>query len=208
MLGDDPTVEPVKQARRAQSLQRRARLSLRQQEQAAVSLAEAVLRVLRPDDECVAAYASFGTEPGTALLRAALRGRTEVLLPVLLPDGDLDWARDGGQLVPGPGGLAVPAGPRLGTDAVAGCTLLVVPALSVDLAGTRLGRGGGAYDRALARASGRVLAALHEGELVPELPSEPHDRPVHGVVLPDRGVVWLDDDPPSGAGGAPAGMSG
>lgn len=201
-------MDATKAARRSHALQRRAALTDRQRERTAAALPEAVVGVLLPEEGPVAVYASFGSEPGTARLRAALRGRTEVLLPVLLPDGDLDWARDDGELVPGAGGFPMPSGPRLGPSAVARCTLLVVPALAVDEAGTRLGRGGGSYDRALARARGRVLAALHDGELVPELPADPHDRPVHGVVLPGRGVVALRPHPLDGARGDAAGMSG
>ena len=48
-----------------------------------------------------------------------------------------------------------PAGPRLGRAAVAEAQLVVVPALAVDRRGLRLGRGGGSYDRALARVPAR-----------------------------------------------------
>lgn len=143
-------------------------------------------------DGPVAAYLSVGTEPSTVELLAALAERqVEVLLPVLLPDGDLDWAHADAGLSPGPHGLLEPAGARLGRDAVAGCGLVVVPALAVDRAGTRLGRGGGSYDRALPRTRGWVVALLHDGERVTELPGDPHDVPVHAVVTPGSGVVRL-----------------
>jgi 5-formyltetrahydrofolate cyclo-ligase len=151
----------------------------------------------------VAAYVSVGSEPRTPALLAALADR-EVLLPVLLPDGDLDWARADDGLQPGRHGLLEPSGSRLGPDAVATCGLLVVPALGVDRTGTRLGRGGGSYDRALARAAGWVVALLHDGELLPALPREPHDRPVHAVVTPAHGLTRLIPHP---ADGAPAGLA-
>ena len=87
----------------------------------------------------VAAYAPFGTEPVPPDLGA------DVLLPVLLPDRDLSWR--------------TPDGPDLGVDAVAACDVVLVPALRVDRRGVRLGRGGGSYDRALARARARRGAA-------------------------------------------------
>lgn len=207
-LAHDLTVDDSKSGRRAEALRRRRALSPERQTAAALTLAEAVTAALRPGDGPVAAYASFGTEPATGPLRTALRGRVDVLLPVLRPDGDLDWAIDDGRLVTGPAGLPEPAGPRLGTQAVARCTLLVVPALEVDRSGTRLGRGGGSYDRALARARGWVVAALHAGELVPALPREPHDRPVHAVVVPEHGLLELLPDPRAHRDGRPAGMSG
>lgn len=145
----------------------------------------------------VAAYVSVGSEPRTAALLAALSDR-EVLLPVLLPDGDLDWAPADEGLEPGQHGLLEPRGDRLGPDAVAACELLVVPALAVDRAGTRLGRGGGSYDRALARATGWVVSLLHDGELLAELPREPHDQQVHAVVTAVHGLTRLVPHPGDG----------
>ena len=146
-------------------------------------LAEAVLTAA-PTARRVAAYASFGTEPPTGELLDALHAcGAEVLLPLLLPDRDLDWCAwspDG-------------PGPALGVDAVAGCDLVVVPALAVDRHGTRLGRGGGSYDRALARVPADVLtvALLHDGELVDALPGDEHDVAVRACATPERGTVWL-----------------
>jgi 5-formyltetrahydrofolate cyclo-ligase len=65
---------------------------------------------------------------------------------------------------------------------------VLVPALAVDRSGVRLGRGGGSYDRALAshRSHAPVIALLHPGELVEDLPAEPHDVRVDAVALPGR----------------------
>ena len=60
--------------------------------------------------------------------------------------------------------------------------------------GVRLGRGGGSYDRALARATGLVVALLHDGELLDRLPREPHDLPVHAVALPGGVTVLAGPD--------------
>ncbi|MDT7570844.1 MAG: 5-formyltetrahydrofolate cyclo-ligase [Actinomycetota bacterium] len=133
------------------------------------ALAEAVASARR-----VAGYTAFATEPPTTWLAEL---RQDLLLPVLLGDGDLDWCVNGGS--------------PLGPDAIATCDLVVVPALAVDRSGNRLGRGGGSYDRALARATGRTIALLYDGELLDELPVEPHDRRVDAVVTPALGLVTL-----------------
>lgn len=140
----------------------------------------------------VAAYVSVGREPDTRALVDELRWRgVRVLLPVLLPDDDLDWAAYEGAefLSPARRGLLEPTGPRLGPEAVTGADAVLLPGLAVDRRGMRLGRGGGSYDRVLARieASGAapaLVVLLHSGEYLRRVPAEPHDRPVHAAVTP------------------------
>jgi 5-formyltetrahydrofolate cyclo-ligase len=149
-----------------------------------------------PTSRRVAAYVGVGTEPPTAQLLEALRaGGAEVLLPVVLPDGLLEWGRlpdHVGLLERGPLGLLEPPPPYLGPDVVAGADLVLVPALAVDRRGNRLGRGRGYYDRALALLPDdvRVLAVVFEDEVLDEVPVEPHDRPVCGALLPSGLVMF------------------
>jgi 5-formyltetrahydrofolate cyclo-ligase len=146
----------------------------------------------------VAAYYSVGTEPDTHSLIFALWKRgSYVVLPVLLPDGDLDWASYEGpeSLAPGPRGLLQPVEPVRGTGTVSRADVVLVPALAVDASGNRLGRGGGSYDRVLARVRGQVptIGLLYDGELIPSVPAEPHDRTVRAVARPTHGITWLPD---------------
>lgn len=136
------------------------------------------------------AYVGVGREPGTGpLLEALVAAGKRVLLPVVLPGLDLDWAAyDGPQsLAPARMGLLEPTGPRLGVDAVATADVVIVPALAVDEGGNRLGRGGGCYDRALARVpvGTFVVAVLNAAEVLPEVPVSAHDRSVTAVVTED-----------------------
>lgn len=156
-----------------------------------------LVRRLRPTR--ITGYVPIGGEPGGAdlpdVLRVALAPGGVLLLPVLRPDLDLDWAAYPGPdgLVPAGRGMREPAGPRLGPAAVADAELVVVPAVAVDRRGVRLGRGGGSYDRALARVGAGVpiVALLHDGELVDVVPAEPHDRRVTAVVTPSGGFQQL-----------------
>jgi 5-formyltetrahydrofolate cyclo-ligase len=144
----------------------------------------------------VAAYVSVGTEPETSGLVFALWKRgSYVLLPVLRADFDLDWASYEGpdSLAPGPRGLREPVERRRGVAAVTSADLIIVPALAADRRGYRLGRGGGCYDRALARVGTAVptIALLYDGELLDEVPAGPLDQQVRAVAQPLRGITRL-----------------
>lgn len=129
----------------------------------------------------VAAYEPTPTEPGSIELLAALReqGMT-VIVPVTLPDRDLDWTE----------WTSAGAGPSLGAAALREVDLVLAPALAVARDGTRLGRGGGSFDRALVRCSpDTTLAALvFDDEVLDRLPRDEWDVPVHAAVAPSG---WL-----------------
>ncbi|KDN83927.1 5-formyltetrahydrofolate cyclo-ligase [Kitasatospora cheerisanensis] len=180
-----------KTALRSRLLAERRALTADQRAAAAEALA-ARATALVPPGGTVAAYVSVGAEPGTRPLLAALAAAgARVLLPVLLPDNDLDWApyESEARLAPAGRGLLEPLADRLGPDAVCAADVVLLPGLAVDPRGIRLGRGGGSYDRVLARlarAGSRPLLAtlLYPHELLPALPAEPHDLPVHAAVTP------------------------
>ena len=104
------------------------------------------------------------------------------------PDLDLDWSvyRGPTSLAPARMGLLEPAGPRLGVDSIATADLLLVPGLAVSRYGDRMGRGGGCYDRVLARVpvGTPVWVLLYDDEVGLDVPVEPHDRKVTGAVTP------------------------
>ena len=143
----------------------------------------------------VAAYVSLGGEPGTGvLLDALLAAGKRVILPVLLPDYDLDWGtyRGADRLQPARRGLLEPDGDTLGVDAVATADVVLVPGLAVSPTGMRLGRGGGSYDRALGRVpvSTFTCVLLYDGEVGIRVPAEQHDRPVRAAATPS-GITLL-----------------
>jgi 5-formyltetrahydrofolate cyclo-ligase len=144
--------------------------------------------------QTVCAYLAIGSEPGSGALLDVLRDAGyRVLLPVVVGAAPLDWAEYAGEhaLRPGLHGLREPAGERLGPTALGQAALVLVPALAVDRAGVRLGKGGGHYDRSLPLSRAPLVAVVRDEELVDELPAEPHDVRMTAVLTPGRGLLRL-----------------
>jgi 5-formyltetrahydrofolate cyclo-ligase len=183
----------AKIALRDQIRTRRNRLSVAEIGSLARHLAAVVLN--QPEVRraaTVAAYVSIGVEPGTGPLLESLTALGKrVILPVVLPDLDLDWGtwRGASGLAPARFGLLEPTD-RLGVDAVATADVVLVPGLAVSASGARLGQGGGSYDRALGRVpvGTPVACLLYDEEVGIHVPTDPHDRPVTTVATP---TCWL-----------------
>jgi len=60
--------------------------------------------------------------------------------------------------------------------------LVVVPGVAFDREGSRLGRGGGYYDRLLEGFSGASVAVAFDFQILPKIPLEQHDKPVDILV--------------------------
>jgi 5-formyltetrahydrofolate cyclo-ligase len=185
------SIRESKRALRERIIANRAALDARTLASDALALRDSLLEIPELARATrVAAYVSVGNEPGTGpLIEQLSENGVEILLPVVLPDFDLDWApyRGPSSLTRAPRGLLEPAGPTSGTGAVTGVDVVIVPALAVDRRGTRLGKGAGCYDRVLARLAGRAPAfvLLHEGEILDmPIPREPHDVAVDTVITP------------------------
>ena len=68
--------------------------------------------------------------------------------------------------------------------------VFLVPGLGFDPVGTRLGRGGGHYDRALAEYPAALRIGLAcDAQIRSSLPREPWDQPMDAVVT-ERRVLW------------------
>ena len=122
------------------------------------------------------------------------------LLPVLLdeagaPLGEPRWGlwEAGRALVTLGRPPAQPDGEVLGAESLKEADLIVIPALAASTDGTRLGQGGGWYDRALMHRSPGVpvVAVIFDDEVVEAglIPAEPHDVPVDAIVTPTRTIA-------------------
>lgn len=149
----------------------------------------------------VCTYLPLRTEPlGADVSDALHRQGRRVLVPVTVLDQPLQWAeyRPDGERTLGVGRVPDP-GPALPPPeqqrALLRVSLVLVPALLVARNGTRLGRGGGHYDRSFARtalgSAANRMTVVFDDELVDALPDDPHDIRVTALVSPLAGVRML-----------------
>jgi 5-formyltetrahydrofolate cyclo-ligase len=138
--------------------------------------------------QVMAAYSALPDEldPAEAVRSLLVRG-ARVLLPrvrgdllELVPVTAVD------DLAPGFRGVLEPTG--VAAD-VSDLDVIVVPGVAFDRAGRRLGRGGGHYDRLLARVPEATvrIGLCFSSQVVEELPEEAHDQRVD-VVVTEAGI--------------------
>ncbi|MCX8559834.1 5-formyltetrahydrofolate cyclo-ligase [Mycolicibacterium mucogenicum] len=181
---------------RSAILRRRRALTPEQRLADAEALARRAPELVRPG-VVVCAYVPIGTEPGSpAMLDALVDAGARVLLPVTHVDTPLSWGwYRSGHLTEASFGLLEPATPHLPPDAIRQAGVILVPALGVDRAGVRLGRGAGFYDRSLSLAAPDALrvAVVYDDDLLPAIPAEPHDIAMTHALTPRAGLVTLGD---------------
>lgn len=138
----------------------------------------------------ICAYLSVGNEPPTADLLHDLAAGHSVYVPVCEPGFHLSWVRWLPGVALARSALAPvmePVGSRLSFPGLDPVRAVLVPALAVDASGTRLGQGGGYYDRFLGGAvDANVAAVVYDQELFPAavLPRDKLDMPVGFAVTP------------------------
>lgn len=147
---------------------------------------------------CVTLFESLPTEVPTDALIEALHDRgVQIVLPVLLPDLDLEWIalRDPSERED-PTGIGdlrdaqCHADRLLGREGIARADVVFAPGMAIDSEGRRLGQGGGSYDRALLRRRPGVpiIALIDDAEWSTEpLPVDERDQRVDGCVRPLAG---------------------
>jgi len=134
----------------------------------------------------------------SALLARALECRKTVALPGFVSEtGAYDAFQitdPGRDCARGKFGIAEPSA-NCPTFPLNRLDLVLAPGVGFDSAGHRLGRGGGYYDRLLARVSGVKCGVAFDEQLVHQIPAEPHDIQMNFLLTPTR---WRQTD-----GGAP-----
>ncbi len=192
---DAEALEDAKIALRAATTTARSVRKLKKRADAAEAIAAHLLALPELENtRCVSIYASRPTEPGTLPIIETLAARgVRILIPVLGEGLERCWGLFQGMedlVQHAPERPPEPSGDPLPPEAIAEADVVIAPALAVDGAGTRLGQGGGWYDRVLkgVRPDALIVAVTFSDEVRlggEPLPRATHDVPVHAVATPD-----------------------
>ena len=187
----DARIEEAKAALRAEAHKRRAAFHNALRADAANAATEHFFTgVALAPAEVVAAYWPIRDELDCkGVLTRLMDGGQPVCLPVVLGDDqplEMRLWRDGEPLYPAGFGTLAPedGAPHAIPD------VILMPLLGFDKRGTRLGYGGGYYDRTLASLgnSPRLIGFAFALQEIDAIPREPHDVPLDAVVT-ENGIT-------------------
>lgn len=194
MTDPDPPDPSAKAALRARLRAVRREAHARDPDAGEALAARFAIKLLTRFGPVVAGYWPIGSEIDPRPLMDRLAGEgASLALPRVESAGAMSFRawQPGEALDPGPLNLPQPAAsaPELTP------TLVLVPLIGFDAAGTRLGQGRGHYDRALARlrAQGRAFACglAFDAQEAEALPREAHDQPLDWLVTPTRNLPLM-----------------
>ena len=189
----DLAIDEAKATLRKAAHAARAALSPSEREEAAGNVARLFFaEIAYAPEDVIAGYWRIRDELDcqSILVRLMDSGQRVVLPVVQGPEAPLDlrvWEADQPLYEAGFGTLAPSdLAPRATPD------LVLVPLLGFDAAGTRLGYGGGYYDRTLAALGKKPLLVglAFSAQEVAHIPREPHDMPLDAVVT-EQGVRFF-----------------
>lgn len=181
----DESIEAAKAALRQRALVLRAGVPRDVRAAAAQAAAEHFFRAIRlPPGAIVAGYWPIRDELDCRpVLTRLMDTRQPVCLPVVLGEErplELRLWEEGAALYPSGFGTLAPSemAPRAEPD------VILMPLVGFDRAGTRLGYGGGYYDRTLEAMehTPRLVGFAYSVQEFDHVPREPHDIPLDAVV--------------------------
>jgi 5-formyltetrahydrofolate cyclo-ligase len=191
----DASIEAAKAGLRQQASKRRAALGQDFRSFAARTAAgHFFAEVALPHGAIVAAYWPIRDELDCKpVLTRLVDSGQPVCLPIVTGDDQpltmRLWAQAAPLYASGFGSLAP------GDDApIVEPDVIIMPLLGFDTSGTRLGYGGGYYDRTLALMTRRpqLIGYAFAAQQLPSIPHEPHDIPLDMVVTED-GIVRFNE---------------
>ena len=168
-----------------------AELSTEEKEKQSLAIADRLANFLNNKQETWALYSPLPEEPNVLPLLQSC-SHIDWVFPKMVSSTELEFYRvtNGDQMVTTSWGLEEPDPNQSIPVDMASINGFLIPGLAFDGKGTRLGRGGGYYDRALIHHPGvRVGVTFTQGYKIEGLPREAHDQTMDFVVSP---LGWTD----------------
>ena len=201
------TVRDDKRALRARVLARRTALGAERRAALSADITGHLLALpALTNAHTVAAYLTFGEEFDTsAFVQHVLRAGRRLVLPRIV-DADSPTARHlvlyaigdvSSDTVPGRWGIREPDSARCPAIGASEVDLALIPGVSFDRCGGRLGHGAGYYDRLLTglRPDCVRVAAAFSAQIVDGVPVEPHDQAIGWLVTEGGAQRAVPRDP-------------
>lgn len=140
--------------------------------------------------QSIAIYSAIRDEAPTALLLEASPEKN-IYLPAItnVQQRSMEFLPADNPLQDGPFHISQPTGGTPATEV----DLLIVPGLAFDRRGSRLGFGGGFYDRFFQDNPGFAkitIGLCYTGQIVPALPKDPWDLSVNALCT-EEGILWV-----------------
>ena len=185
-------VRPLKKRLREECLQRRDGIAPERREAMSRSICEALTR-LRSFETCkvLLTYVSFGSEVSTfPIIERCFDLHKPVAVPKCENKRQMDFylIRSTSELVRGKYALLEPDPARCEKISQFSGTLCLVPAISFDLHGNRLGYGGGFYDSFISDYPGTHIGLCFTECISSQLPSCRHDIQ-YDSILTEKGII-------------------
>lgn len=161
---------------------------------ASIAARLAQLDVLRAGSPLLTYVSSKDNEVDTlGIIRGAITGGREVLVPVAEPKGVLTWSRLAGleELAEGRFGILEPKPECRRIVAPPDGAVCLVPGIAFTRQGYRIGYGGGYFDRFLAQFRGTSIGLAFELQLLQAVTLEIYDVSVD-VVVTEKDTYWRD----------------
>ncbi|MFA6489827.1 MAG: phosphoribosylglycinamide formyltransferase [Candidatus Micrarchaeia archaeon] len=154
-------------------------------------------------------YASKGSEAHTdGIMQTALAFGKSVALPVTKKESkalELYWVGMLSGLKAGAFGILEPPENPEQKAAPEEMDLVIVPGVSFDRRGHRIGYGMGYYDSLLSKMKCPKIGLAYEVQIVPHVPDEPHDVAVDKIVT-EKGIIDCKNGNGNGAAGKEIGV--
>ena len=140
----------------------------------------------------VTCFASMNAEPDTSEVLKKLKSNgITTYLPIMRPNRNLAWGLAGTELTKNDFGILEPMESGFNPE---DASALIIPALAVGRDGTRIGYGGGYFDRLLAdlpsaQEGGPLrIAVVYDDEVFDSVPHDDWDQTINVIVTPQKTI--------------------